>query len=224
MSHNLSPGRVAIITGAGQGIGEQVARQLGQTGIRVAVNDQNPDRAERVASAIREAGGEAIGIAADVANKFQCVHLIETTRKTWGQLDILVNNAAVMPRSSILKMDEWDWNRALEVNLKGTFFMSQLCGRVMADENNERGGWMVNVGSVAGVDVAFPGRSAYSASKAGLVGFTRECAREFAEFGVYVNMVLPQENPVSIEPIISQIVSLCSSTTSGQIIRVAEEI
>lgn len=220
---SIDPGRVAIITGAGQGLGKQVAYQLGQMGVRVAVNDQNPDRAQRVAEAICAAGGTAIGIAADVANKFQCVHLIETTRAEWGRLDILVNNAAIMSRSSILKMDEWEWNRALEVNLKGAFFMSQLCGRVMADENGERGGWMVNVGSVAGIEGALPGRGAYCASKAGLVGFTRECAREFAEFGVWVNMVLPTETENITNPTVKAIISLCSSTQGGQIIRVADE-
>jgi NAD(P)-dependent dehydrogenase (short-subunit alcohol dehydrogenase family) len=99
--------KVAIVTGAGQGLGAEIARTLAAAGVRVAVNDINPDRAERTAVSIRESGGQAIAVAADVANKFQCVHLVETTRAEWGQLDILVNNAAVMPRSTILKLDEW---------------------------------------------------------------------------------------------------------------------
>jgi NAD(P)-dependent dehydrogenase (short-subunit alcohol dehydrogenase family) len=189
----LTP-KVAIITGAGQGIGTAVARTLAAAGIWVVVNDLNPDRAERVAGEIQQAGGQAIAVVADVANKFQCVHLVETTRAEWGQLDILVNNAAVMPRSSILKMDEWDWNRCLDVNLKGTFMMSQLCGRVMADENGERGGLIINIASTAGLDVPFESRAAYAASKAGIVGFTRECAREFARFGVRVYALALAEN------------------------------
>ena len=103
--------KVAIVTGAGQGLGAVIAQTLAADGVRVAVNDINPDRAERTAVAIRNVGGEAIAIAADVANKFQCVHLIETTRAEWGQLDILVNNAAIMPSSTIIKLDEWEWNR-----------------------------------------------------------------------------------------------------------------
>ncbi|GIK58256.1 MAG: SDR family NAD(P)-dependent oxidoreductase [Chloroflexi bacterium] len=194
---NSLTNKVAIITGAGQGIGTAVAHTLAATGIRVAVNDLNPDRAERVVTEIVQAGGQAIAVAADVANKFQCAHLIETTRAAWGRLDILVNNAAVMPQATILKMDEWDWNRCLDVNLKGVFFMSQLCGRVMADENadenGERGGLIVNIASTAGVDVPFENRAAYCASKAGIIGFTRECAREFARFGVRVYaLVLPE--------------------------------
>jgi NAD(P)-dependent dehydrogenase (short-subunit alcohol dehydrogenase family) len=126
-----------------------------------------------------------------VGNKFQCVHLIETTRAEWGRLDILVNNAAVEPKTSILKMDEWEWMRCLDVNLKGTFMMTQLCGRVMADENKERGGVIVNIASTAGVVTAAEGRAAYCASKAGIVGFARECAREYAAYGIRVNTVLP---------------------------------
>lgn len=193
--------KVAIVTGAGQGIGEAIAKTLAAAGASIAVNDLNPDRAKRVTTEIRAAGGRAIDVAADVGNKFQCVHLIETTRAEWGRLDILVNNAAVEPRTSILKMDEWEWMRCLDVNLKGTFMMSQLCGRVMvdenradenrADENKARGGVIVNIGSTAGVAVPLEGRAAYCASKAGMVGFARECAREFAAYGIRVNTVLP---------------------------------
>lgn len=183
--------RVAIVTGAGQGLGEAIARVLAAAGARVAVNDLNPDRAERVAKEITGDGYQAIGVGADVSNKFQCVHLVETTRARWGQLDILVNNAGIEPVSPILKMDEWEWDRCLDVNLKGTFFMSQLCGRVMAEENRERGGTIVNISSIAGVEIPLTHRAAYCASKAGIVGFARECAREFAEYGIRVNTVIP---------------------------------
>jgi NAD(P)-dependent dehydrogenase (short-subunit alcohol dehydrogenase family) len=116
---------------------------------------------------------------------------VETTRAEWGQLDILVNNAGIEPVSSILTMDEWDWDRCLDVNLKGAFLMSQLAGRVMADENGERGGAIVNISSVAGVETPLMHRAAYCASKAGMVGFARECAREFAQYGIRVNTVVP---------------------------------
>lgn len=183
--------KVAIVTGAGSGIGAAIAQTLAAAGARVAVNDLNPDRAQHIAGKINNEDGQALGIAADISNKFQCVHLIETTRKAWGQLDILVNNAAVQPQASILKMDEWAWQRCLDVNLKGTFFMSQLVGRVMSDENGDRGGVIVNIASTAGVESALPGRAAYAASKAGVVGFARECAREYAEYGIRVNSILP---------------------------------
>ncbi|MGD8585171.1 MAG: SDR family NAD(P)-dependent oxidoreductase [Chloroflexota bacterium] len=183
--------KVAIVTGAGQGLGQAIAEALAAAGARVAVNDLNPDRAERVARGIREQGGQAIGVAADISNKFQCVHLVETTRAEWGRLDILVNNAGIEPVSPILTMDEWDWDRCLDVNLKGAFFMSQLVGRVMADENEGRGGVIVNISSIAGVETPLMHRAAYCASKAGLIGFARECAREFAQYGIRVNTVVP---------------------------------
>ncbi len=202
--------RVGIVTGAGQGIGAAISQTLAAAGVRIAVNDINPDRAERTAAAIREQGGAAIAIAADVANKFQCVHLIESTRAEWGQLDILINNAAIMPRSTILKLDEWEWNRCLEVNLKGTFFMSQLCGRVMADENQERGGVIINIASTAGVNLPLESRAAYCASKAGVVGFARECAREYAQYGIRVHTLLPdEERPSPLQTIADTVRALC---------------
>lgn len=183
-------GKVAIVTGAGQGLGEAIAHALAAAGAMVAVNDLNPDRAERVAAAIRAKGGDAIGVMADVSNKFQCVSLVEAAREQWGRLDVLVNNAGIEPVSPILTMDEWDWTRCIDVNLKGTFFMSQLVGRVMAEENQGRGGAIVNISSIAGVEIPLMHRAAYCASKAGMVGFARECAREFAAFGVRVNTVV----------------------------------
>jgi len=206
--------KVAIVTGAGQGFGADIAQTLAAAGVRVAVNDINPDRAQRTAVSIREAGGEAIAVAADVANKFQCAHLIETTRAEWGQLDILVNNAAIMPRSTIIKLDEWEWNRCLEVNLKGTFFMSQLCGRVMADENQARGGGVIiNIASTAGVQTSLENRAAYCASKAGVVGFARECAREYAQYGIRVHTLLPdEERPSPPQTIAEKVVTLCQQS------------
>lgn len=179
-------GKVAIVTGSGRGIGAAVAHCLAAAGAKVAVNDLNPDRARRVVEEIQAAGGQAVSVVADVSNRFKAVHLIETTREQLGGLDILVNTAGVAPHTPILQMDEWDWNRCLEVNLKGTFFMSQLCGRVMQEAG---GGIMVNVTGTAGVSGSWPNHSAYCAASAGVVGFTRECAREFAPYHIRVNAV-----------------------------------
>ncbi|MDT8305632.1 MAG: SDR family NAD(P)-dependent oxidoreductase [Anaerolineae bacterium] len=233
MPHPLT-GKVAIVTGAGHGTGATIARALAAAGARVAVNDINPDRAESVAATIQNAGGEALALDADVSNKFHCVKLIEATRARWAQLDILVNSAHVVPQSTILKMDEWDWNRCLDVNLKGVFFMSQLAGRVMADENHERGGYIVNIASAAGLELPWEQRAAYGASQAGVAGFARECAREYAAYGIRVNTVLrglPTPEPApdlrreEREAVAALVVTLCSRPgrfASGAVIPAAE--
>lgn len=224
--------KIAIVTGAGRGLGAAIARDLAAAGARVVVNDINPDRADQVAAAIRAGGGEAVGIAADVSNKFRCVSLIEEARAVWDGLDILVNNAAVSNRSSILKLDEWDWQRAIDVNLKGTFFMSQLAGRVMADmmerggspSPDPPGGVIVNIASTAGFETILEGRAAYAASQAGIIGFTRECAREYAAYNVRVNAVAPAETPPPPpEAIVELVRFLCSDDAthlSGMILPV----
>lgn len=203
--------KVAIVTGAGRGIGAEIAKTLAAAGAKVAVNDINPDRAERTAAALRETGGQAIAITADIANKFQCSHLIDSTRRKWGRVDILINNAAVKPKSSILKTDEYEWQRVMDVNLKGTFFMSQLVGRVMADENREQGGTIINIASTAGVEEPMVNQAAYAASKAGVVGFTRECAREFAEYGLRVHVIVAAV-PVRKTAVAQTVLSLCRET------------
>ncbi len=211
-------GKIVIVTGAGQGLGALIAKTLAGAGAQVVVNDMNPDRAERTATAIRQAGGEAVGIMADISNKFQCSHLIDSTRREWGRVDILVNNAAIKPGSSILKTDEFEWQRVMDVNLKGTFFMSQLVGRVMADrnqaeENQEQGGIIINIASKAGVAGSLANHAAYAASKAGVVGFTRECAREFAELGIRVHAVVVDE-PAEATAVAHTILALCTDPNS----------
>ena len=184
-------GKVAIVTGAGQPAGAAVARALAAAGARVAVNDLNPDRIARLAAELRAAGGQALDIAADTASKFQCVTLIETTRAEWGRVDILVNAAVVQPSVSVLKMDEWEWARCHDVNLKSVFFMCQLVGRVMDDQSqahpSQRGGLIVNV---AWPEPDEAGRAAFAAGQAGIVAFGRACAREFAPLGIRVHTVM----------------------------------
>ena len=199
--------QVAIVTGAGRGIGAAAAKLFAQYGAQVVVNDLNAEPAEQVAAEITAAGGQALAVQGDVANKFQCVKVIEATREAWGQLDVLVCNAAVTPTATILKMDEWDFQRCLEVNLKGTFFMSQLCGRVMADENQTRGGGVIlHIASTAGVEHPLEGQAAFCASQAAVVGFGRECAREYAAYGIRVQTILRDERQTA-EQRTSQVVA-----------------
>ena len=181
-------GKVALVTGAGRGIGAAIAKGLSHSGAAVCVNDVNPDTARQTAEAINAAGGDAMPWMADVSNKFQVGSMVEALRDRWQRFDILINNAAVLPKSSIIKLDEYDWRRVLDVNLTGAFFCSQMAGRVMMDEG---GGVIVNTASIIGHNLPFEDGAAYAASKAGLIGFTRECAREYAAYGVRVNAIAP---------------------------------
>lgn len=181
-------GQVALVTGAGRGIGRAIAIALADAGALVCVNDINPDTARATADEILASGGQAFDYVADVSLKMQIGSMIEAARDRWGRLDILINNAGVEPKASVLALDEWDWERTINVNLKGTFLCTQLAGRVMRDQGS---GIIVNIASIAGHKSPLPNASAYCASKAGVVGFTRECAREFAAYGIRVNAVCP---------------------------------
>lgn len=180
--------RVALVTGAGRGIGRAIALALADAGARVCVNDINPDTARATAQDIQKQDGQAFDYVADVSKRVQVGPMIEAVRDRWDSLDILVNNAGVEPKASVLELDEWDWARTLDVNLKGTFMCTQLAGRVMRDQG---GGVVVNIASIAGYKSPLPNASAYCASKAGVIGFTRECAREFAAYNIRVNAVCP---------------------------------
>lgn len=185
-------GKVAIVTGAGHGAGAAIAQALAEAGARVAVNDINPDRAHRVAAEIRRRGGTAIDVTADVSNRFQCVNLIETTRAEWGRLDILVNYASIRPVAPVVKMDEWELMRCVDVNLKSAFFMSQLVGRVLADQNSagDAGGSIV---IIAAPEPEGDGLAAYAATQAALPAFGRACAREFAPLGISVHTIVSSD-------------------------------
>jgi 3-oxoacyl-[acyl-carrier protein] reductase len=178
----------------------------------------------------------AVGWEGDVANKLLVGPMIEAMRDEFERIDIVVNAAGVEKDSTLIALDEWDWRRVLDVNLNGTFFVSQLAGRVMADEG---GGVIVNIASTAGHSLPRANRSAFVASKAGVIGFTKEAAREFAAFGVRINAVCPanifgdSENPNldaipqgrlgQPEEVASVVLFLCSDAASfitGQAIHV----
>jgi 3-oxoacyl-[acyl-carrier protein] reductase len=181
-------GQAAIVTGAGADVGRAIALTLAQAGAAVVVNDLNPDRAENVTQEIVSAGGRATAWQADVSNRFQVGSLVEAARDAYGRIHILINAAGAFKAVPMSKMDEWDWRRLMEVNLNSAFFVSQLAGRVMADEG---GGVIVNVASSAGHPNPLAEGVGYVASKAGLIGMTKQCAREFAPLGIRVNAVCP---------------------------------
>ncbi len=181
-------GQTAIVTGAGADVGRAIALVLAQAGAAVVVNDLNPDRAEIVTKEIIDAGGKATAWQADVSNRFQVGSLVEAARDAYGRLHMVINAAGVFKGGPLPKFDEWDWRRVMEINLTSAFFVSQLAGRVMADEG---GGIIVNVASTAGHPNPIADGVGYVASKAGLIGLTKQTAREFAPLGIRVNAVCP---------------------------------
>jgi NAD(P)-dependent dehydrogenase (short-subunit alcohol dehydrogenase family) len=183
-SVNLS-GRVALVTGAGRGIGKAIAQGLADCGAAVAVNDIDASSAAMTAGIL---SGDARVYVADVSDSPAVTDMIDKIVADFGRLDIVVNNAGVEPRASILDMTDADWNAAIGVNLNAAFFTSRAAGRVMKQAG---GGVIINISSIAGHNIPIAERSGYVASKAGLVGFTRECAREFAAYGIRVNAVCP---------------------------------
>jgi 3-oxoacyl-[acyl-carrier protein] reductase len=180
--------QVILITGAGRGIGRALAEAFAAQDAIVALNDINPVNLDETIERITAAGRRARGYVFDVAKRMPIQGLVSQVLDDWGRIDILVNNAAVEPHASILEMDEWDFHRTLDVNLAGPFFAMQLAGRAMREQG---GGIIINIGSIAGRAHGLHNRSAYVASKMGLLGLTREAAREFATYNIRVNAVCP---------------------------------
>lgn len=174
--------KVAIVTGAGQGIGEGIARKLAIEGATVVVSDLNEESAKKVAD---EIGQNAIAIKCDVSNKEEVDSLIAKTMEKFGRVDILVNNAGIFPYKPFLEMAEEDWDKVLNINLKSMFLCSQAAVKVMKE-----GSKIVDISSIASL-VAFPALTHYCASKGGVNGFVRALASELAPKKINVNAVAP---------------------------------
>ena len=180
--------KIALVTGAGRGIGSAVAKMLGANGAVVYVNyNGSKEQAEALAAQIIADGGRAVAIQCDVSDFDASKQMIETIIKDSGRLDILVNNAGITRDGLLMKMTEADYDSVLDINLKGTFNTIRHAARYLL---KQRSGKIVNITSVSGV-LGNAGQANYSASKAGVIGLTKIVARELASRGINVNAVAP---------------------------------
>ncbi len=182
-------GRVALVTGAGQGIGRAFAHALGEAGAAVAVADLVIERAENVAAELAEKGIESLAIAVDVTQASQVQAMIETITSRWDRLTIGVNNAGVADWTAAEEVSEDNWDRMNAVNLKGVFLCAQAEGRVMLDAGY---GKIINTASMSASIVNTPQKQVvYNTTKAGVLHMTRSLAAEWAARGVRVNSISP---------------------------------
>jgi 3-oxoacyl-[acyl-carrier protein] reductase len=181
-------GQTALVTGASRGIGKSIALALGAAGARVACVARNAAKLQETADAINAAGGEAALYECDVTNSVAAQHVIDMVVEKWERLDILVNNAGVTRDTLLPRMTDDEWDQVLSTNLRSVFLFSRAASLVML---RQRSGRIINISSVSGGVMGNPGQANYSASKAGIIGFTKTVARELAGRKVTVNAICP---------------------------------
>ncbi|MDR3377691.1 MAG: 3-oxoacyl-[acyl-carrier-protein] reductase [Verrucomicrobiae bacterium] len=179
--------QIAVVTGAGRGIGRAIALKFAQAGADVAVISRTPENSEKVAAEIRALGRQAWAYAVDVAEAAAVGAAAEKILAACGKVDVLVNNAGVTRDGLLMRMADADWDTVLNTNLKGAFLVTKAFSRAML---KARTGRIINIASVIGL-IGNAGQCNYAASKAGLIGFTKSCAREFAARGITVNAIAP---------------------------------
>ena len=182
-------GKTAIITGSGRGIGRAIALAMAAQGANIVVNDVNMESADEVVAEIEAMGRQAIAVKADVTAEEQVLAMVEACINRFGKLDILVNNAGIIQTAPVTEIDGKDWDRVMEVNLKGVFL---CCKAALAPMKAQHGGKIINIASVAGKrGGGLLGNSCYSASKGGVIAFTKSLARESGPIGINVNAITP---------------------------------
>ncbi|TDX52096.1 3-oxoacyl-[acyl-carrier-protein] reductase [Orenia marismortui] len=183
-------GKVALVTGSSRGIGKAIALKLAQEGAKIVINypfEGEAENAEKVVKEIESIGSKAIAIEADVTDMKQVKAMVKETKAEFNSIDILVNNAGITRDTLLMRMKESDWDSVLTVNLKGAFNATKAVTRTMM---KQRSGRIINISSVVGL-MGNPGQANYSASKAGLIGFTKSVAKELATRGITVNAIAP---------------------------------
>ena len=181
--------KVAIITGSRRGIGRGIALAFAKEGCKVVVSDYVEDKdGKNTVNEIKKLGSDAIFVKADVSKEKDVKNLVDKAVKKFGKLNIMVNNAGIVSFGTADTLTEKDWDKVINVNLKGVFFGTKYAAKQMLKQG--KGGRIINISSIAGL-VGFPGISAYCASKGGVTEFTREAALDYASKGITVNAIDP---------------------------------
>ena len=183
-------GKVALITGAGRGLGREISIAFSSLGVAVAANDINPINLDETVNLILQAGGNANAYVFDIAKRMPIEGMVTQVLDQFRHIDILVNHASVEPEALILDMDEWEFHRTLDVNLGGPFFCMQHVGRAMREHG---GGAIVNIVSPIWKRKPYMRQAAHLSSQAGLLGLTRAAAQEFSPYKIRVNAVCTGE-------------------------------
>ena len=187
-------GKVAIVTGAGRGIGQQIAKGLAAEGARVAVVDLKPEWCEETVAAVKAAGGDAVALGCNVAESAEVDACVKAAIEAFGRVDILVNNAGITKDGLIMRMSDADWDAVLNVNLKGTFLFTRAVSRPMmknkGPDGEQLGGAIVNIASVVGI-MGNAGQANYTASKGGVIVLTKTTAKELGSRNIRCNAVAP---------------------------------
>jgi 3-oxoacyl-[acyl-carrier protein] reductase len=180
-------GKTALVTGAAQGIGRDIALALAADGADVAICDVNLEAAQKTAGDIEAKGRKSLALKANVAASAEVTAMVDQVVEKFGRIDILVNNAGITRDGLILRMKDEDWDLVLSINLKGSFLCTKAALKYMS---KQRGGTIINIASIVGA-MGNAGQANYVASKAGLIGLTKTIAREYANRGITANAVAP---------------------------------
>jgi 3-oxoacyl-[acyl-carrier protein] reductase len=181
-------GKVAVVTGGSRGIGLAIAGWLAEHGASVVVSGRDADRLQAAVKELETHGAPVLGVPADAARREDADRLVDVTRERFSRLDILVNNAGITRDALLIRMKDDDWDRVMEINLRGAFLMTRAASKAMV--RLKGGGRILNIASTAAV-MGNAGQANYSAAKAGLIGLTKASARELAHWGILVNAVAP---------------------------------